>query len=505
LAARQAVFGSTTKPAHVKRRRVHHEEEKMMATSRARLTGLVLLLAGVAAASPVLAADTTETWRYDFGSSANDGRYPAFNDLVLASDGNYYGTTSAGGANNSGTIFRLTPGGNLTTIHALAGGAEGCTPTGGLGLNAAGQLVGIASGCGASGAGTIFRSSLNGTFVVLHTLTAATDGYNNTNCSGRAPLLRASDNFLVGTSCYGGPYSYGTVWELAPNGRFNVLHAFNETWADGLYGRDVALADDETIIGVTDQGGIGNNGTIYKITPNGAYSQLYHFTAQAHDGNQPQGISIGPDGGYYGFTYYGGQFNQGVVFQFLNGKFKVLHNVYNSIVREGGNPYGKPVIDANGVIWGNTYNSGALFRVTKAGVYSTMYVFETGDGSFPDGAIALAGNNMYASTRNGGSNNLGTIAKFAIGANPPSATITATPSRPHPGEAVTIKWKGTNVNMCTASANAGGWSGTLAKSGTQVVTAPSSYGRYYYWVGCTSASGNNHSSQLAEITVTPAD
>jgi uncharacterized repeat protein (TIGR03803 family) len=464
--------------------------------------GLFLSAAALAAAPAAFAADTTETWRYNFTSTAPDGRYPALNDLVLASDGNYYGTTSSGGATNQGAIIRITPAGNVTTIHSFAGGAEGCTPTGGLAINAGGQLVGIASGCGSGGAGTIFRSSLVGTTVVLHTLTAGTEGYNNTNCSGRAPVLRASDNNLVGINCYGGPYGYGTVWTLTPNGRFNVLHAFNETWADGLNGRDIALAADETIVGVTDTGGIGNNGTIFKIAPDGTYSILYNFTAQGHDGDQPQGIAIGPDGGYYGVTYYGGQFNQGVVFQFLNGKYKILHHVYNSIVREGGNPFSKPVIDASGVIWGSTYNSGALFRVTKAGVYSTMYVFVTGDGVNPDGAVALSGSSLFASTRSGGTNNLGSIVRFAVG-TVPSVTITATPAQPTPGQAVTIKWKGTNVNVCTASANAGGWSGTLAKSGTQVVSAPTSYGRFYYWVGCTSASGNSTSSQLAEITVVP--
>src|SRR5262249_16625704 len=156
-------------------------------------------------------------------------------------------------------------------------------------------------------------------------------------------------------------FNYGTVWQMAPNGRFDLLHGFNETWADGLYGIDIALAPDDTIVGVTVQGGLGNTGTIYKITPSGTYSTLYSFSAQARDGNQPQGIAIGPDGGYYGVTYYGGNFNQGVVFQLLNGKYKVLHDVYSSVVPEGGNPFTKPVIDANGVIWGNTYNSSALF------------------------------------------------------------------------------------------------------------------------------------------------
>lgn len=477
----------------------------MFKASSARPLGLAFLLAAAAAASPAaLAADTTETWRYDFGSATNDGHYPALNDLLLASDGNYYGTTSSGGANNYGTIFRITPGGNLTTIHSFVGGAEGCTPTGGLGLNNQGALVGIASGCGASGAGTVFRSSLNGTVVALHTFTNATEGYNGTNCSGRAPILRASDSFLVGNNCYGGPFGYGTVWTLAPNGRFSVLHAFNQTWADGLNGSDIALGADETVYGVTYSGGVGNTGSIFQITPAGAYSTLYSFTSQAHDGYQPYGIAVGPDGGLYGFTYYGGYFNQGVVFQLLKGKYKVLHNVYNSIVREGANPFSKPVIDANGNIWGNTYTSGAIFMATPKGVYSTLYVFGTGDGVNPDGSLIVSGTDIFASTRTGGANNVGSIVRLSAGSTP-GVTITAKPTNPSPSQAVTLTWKGTGgVNTCTASGNAGGWSGTQTGSGKVVVTAPTGYGRYYYWIGCTTTSGNSNTSALVEITVTPS-
>jgi uncharacterized repeat protein (TIGR03803 family) len=399
----------------------------------------------------------------------------------------------------------MTPDGKLTTVHSFVGGAEGCTPTGGLSLNGGGALVGILSGCGAGGAGTIYRSSLNGTVVALHTFTSGTDGYNNTNCSGKAPILRVSDGFFVGTNCYGGPFGYGTVWQLAPNGRFDMLHGFNLTWADGLYGTDIALDTDDSIVGVTYQGGVGGTGTLYKIDPKGVYTTLYNFTSQAHDGNQPQGIAVGPDGGYYGVTYYGGYFNQGVVFQYLKGKYKVLHHIYNSVVREGGNPYVKPVIDAKGVIWGSTYNSGALFRVTNKGAYSTIYVFGTGDGANPEGALTFAGSDIYATTRYGGTNNLGTAIRFAGTSNPPTVTLTATKAIVNPSDPVTIKWKGTGVNTCTASSNAGGWSGTQSASGTTVVTAPTNYGRYYYYIGCVTASGNMNTSQLAEITVVPAD
>jgi uncharacterized repeat protein (TIGR03803 family) len=473
----------------------------MIAIPRAWLSALVVAMAGATVAPGALAADTTQTWRYNLGTRSDDGHYPAFSNLVLASDGNYYGTTSQGGSNNLGTVFRVAPDGTQRTIHSFVGGAEGCYPTGGLGLNAAGALVGIASGCGAGGAGTVFRSSLNGTVVVLYAFTAVTDGYNNTSCSGHAPILRPSDSFLVGSNCYGGPFGYGTVWELAPNGRFNALHYANETWADGLYPRDIALLPDESIVGISQDGGIGGNGTVFRIAVNGNYSIIYDFTSQGHEGYGPQGIAVGPDGGFYGVNYYGGQFGQGTVFQLLNGKYKTLHHVYSSIVAEGGNPYGKPVIDANGVIWGSTYNSGAIFRVTKAGVYSTMYVFGgSGDGANPDGALALSGNSIFATTRNGGSLSFGSVIRFAVGANPPSATITAKPARVTPGQSVTVKWTGNNVNSCTAS---GAWSGTLAKSGTTTIAAPTSYGRYYYWVGCTSTSGNNSSSALAEITVAP--
>jgi hypothetical protein len=118
--------------------------------------------------------------------------------------------------------------------------------------------------------------------------------------------------------------------------------------------------------------------------------------------------------------------------------------------------------------------------------------------------MIVSGTDIFASTRTGGANNLGTIERLTAG-SAPTVTISAKPTNPNPSQAVTLTWKGSGVNTCTASANAGGWSGTQAGSGQAVVTAPASYGRYYYWIGCTTTSGNANTSQLVEITVVPAD
>jgi uncharacterized repeat protein (TIGR03803 family) len=88
-----------------------------------------------------------------------DGSHP-FAGLIQATDGNFYGTTSNGGANGLGTIFRLTPQGALSTLHSFAGYPDGGNPYAGLFQATDGNLYGTTTTGGTSGAGTVFRLSL---------------------------------------------------------------------------------------------------------------------------------------------------------------------------------------------------------------------------------------------------------------------------------------------------------------------------------------------------------
>jgi uncharacterized repeat protein (TIGR03803 family) len=96
--------------------------------------------------------------------------------LLQATDGNFYGTTVSGGAADNGTVFRMTPEGTVTILHAFARGSDGAFPYAGLIQATDGNLYGTTQGGGANGAGTIFRITLGGAFTVLHTFTFRTDG-----------------------------------------------------------------------------------------------------------------------------------------------------------------------------------------------------------------------------------------------------------------------------------------------------------------------------------------
>jgi uncharacterized repeat protein (TIGR03803 family) len=108
-----------------------------------------------------IAADGTEAVLYSFNDNAqNDGADP-YSTLLPDEAGNLYGTTSVGGANGSGTIFKLSPGGTETLLHSFQGQTDGATPYSGLIENrkADGRkyLLGTASCCGSGGDGVVFE------------------------------------------------------------------------------------------------------------------------------------------------------------------------------------------------------------------------------------------------------------------------------------------------------------------------------------------------------------
>ena len=114
------------------------------------------------------------------------------NTLLLASDGNFYGTTSFGGTFDKGTLFRVSPGGIVTVLHDFTGGNEGAWP---LNLIQAsdGDLYGP-SYEGGDGCGTIFRATLSGTVTTLHTFPISSAGYPD-GC-GPNSLVEAFDGNL---------------------------------------------------------------------------------------------------------------------------------------------------------------------------------------------------------------------------------------------------------------------------------------------------------------------
>jgi uncharacterized repeat protein (TIGR03803 family) len=153
------------------------------------------------------------TTLYSFGGGA-DGAGPA-DALIQASNGKFYGTTSAGGANSGGTVFEMTPG-KVRTIYSfcsLSSCADGGTPLAGLIQATDGNLYGTTSAGGANGGGTIFRITTAGTLTTLYSFcsqTGCTDGD-----SPYEGLLQATNGALYGTTYYGGTDNDGTIYSLS--------------------------------------------------------------------------------------------------------------------------------------------------------------------------------------------------------------------------------------------------------------------------------------------------
>jgi len=204
-------------------------------------------------------------------SGQSDGNFPQA-PLIQGSDGNFYGTTSAGGADQDGTIFKMDSAGNLTVLHSFSG-ADGTGPVAALLQGADGRLYGTTAclnGC-FSTAGEVFRIDTSGNnFTVLHTFSGS-DGW-----SPVAPLIQGSDGSFYGTTWAGGDLKCGSWYA-------NVGSNYPYVDSSGC-------------------------GTVFKMDPLGNITVLHAFEEpQSGDGNAPYaGLILGKDGYLYGTTYSGG-------------------------------------------------------------------------------------------------------------------------------------------------------------------------------------------------------
>jgi uncharacterized repeat protein (TIGR03803 family) len=288
----------------------------------------------------------TFTTLYSFCSQAGcvDGVAPEA-ALVQAANGELYGTTQFGGANcqprGCGTIFKITPTGTLTTLYSFCsqnGCSDGEFPYYPLVQAANGDFYGTTAGGGANnscgtgqngpGCGTVFKVTPGGILTTLYSFcseSGCTDGANP-----YAGLIQASAGYFYGTTTFGGGTDCpappgvagcGTIFKIEPNGGLTTLYRFctQAGCPDGAYpqGALVQTANGD-LYGTTGIGGAnGAGGTIFKITPTGSQTTLYSFCAQSGcaDGEYPPaGLIQGTNGKFYGTTYFGGADNFGTVF-----------------------------------------------------------------------------------------------------------------------------------------------------------------------------------------------
>jgi uncharacterized repeat protein (TIGR03803 family) len=301
----------------------------------------------------------TTLYSFCTNPSCFDGAYP-FASLFQASDGNLYGTTQEGGFQNAGTIFRIAENGKPASVYSFCAQAncnDGISPSGVV-EGTDGNFYGTTSLGGTTDMGTVFRITPSGKLTTIYTF-CSQGGACPDGSSPGGGLVQASDGNFYGITEQGGANAVGTIFRMTPEGAITTLHSFDLT--DGSSGiASLIQAADGNFYGTSEVGGPHAGGTVYKMTPSGAYSVIYYFCSQGSpctDGASPLGgVTQGSDGNFYGTTVSGGAFNFGTAFKLTPaGELSIY-----SFTTFGGNyPYAGLLLATNGILYGTTYAGGA--------------------------------------------------------------------------------------------------------------------------------------------------
>ncbi len=292
---------------------------------------------------------------FDFETAT--GFYPHYGALI--SDGTYlYGTTSNGGSDSNGVVFKIKKDGtDYTILHDFA-----------------------------DADGFVLESSL--VFV---------------------------GDYLYGATKFGGTYAFGTIFKVKNDGTdFETVVSFDNV-VYGLNPFGALFYDGNMLYGMA-TGGANNSGTIYKLSPDGSgFEVVFNFLMDLSTGRGPQGHLIS-DGIYlYGMTVIGGSANQGVVFRIKPDGAEYMNLVEFMDDPNGSYGYGGLVYDGSEYLYamtntGGEYNRGTIFKVKTDGTgYVKLLDMNNSDGAQPLGSLVLVGNKLYGMTELSGSDAKGNV------------------------------------------------------------------------------------------------
>jgi uncharacterized repeat protein (TIGR03803 family) len=349
--------------------------------------------------SPAGREKWTTTVLHSFNKDGVDGVHP-FGSLIRDAAGNLYGTTSAGGTYDYGTVFELTAGSGGTWNESViftfpSGGHSGVDPRSSLVFDAKGNLYGTTysggegSSCGSSGCGVVFEltptSGGEWTETVLHDFDSEDGGFSYSN------LVLDSAGNLYGTSTWGGTLGDGTVFEVSPGAGGSwtetVLYSFGSKIGEGVDPYAGLILDTKgNLYGVTYFGGSDGYGSVFELTPGagGEWTEtiLHSFSNNGTDGSNPYGgLAMDSQGNLYGTTLYGGpipyggQNGYGIAFELkpsAGGVWTevVLHD-FSFSKTDGYFPLGGVTLGPSGLLYGTTSagpysggtNGGTVFQI----------------------------------------------------------------------------------------------------------------------------------------------
>jgi len=318
-----------------------------------------------------------ETVLHEF-TGGTDGASPQ-GRLVMDKAGNFYGTTTAGGISNAGTVFKVTRKGIETVLYSFTGKPDGANPVAGLAIDSSGNLYGTTTAGGSNGNGTVFKLAIptvsggEWTEEVLYSFGKGTDGTIPV-----AGVTRDSSGNLYGTTSAGGAHGYGTVFQLTLSGSAwteTILHHFALGSDGGIPYAGLVIDSSGNLYGAATEGGAGGQsggGTIFELTHSTGgwtFSVLYGLSGWAISGSFRNLLL--ESGKIYATTHCDGADNSGTVYELtLSGGSWTYNPLY---VFTGGSDgqysFSNLVADKNGNLYGTTLLGGAhgfgvAFKVT---------------------------------------------------------------------------------------------------------------------------------------------
>jgi uncharacterized repeat protein (TIGR03803 family) len=341
--------------------------------------------------------------------------------------GIFYGASGGGGSANLGTVFELQPptspgaAWTETTLYSFSG-PDGATPLAMITLAPNGTIYGTTSAGGASNLGTVFQlvpPSFPGgawTETVLHSFAEEPDGNQPL-----APVSIGEGGVLYGTTGYGGKISAGTVFALRPptgGGSAwteEILHSFAyEQRGDGekpISG--TVIAKNGSLYGTTIGGGEYGDGAVFEVRPPAAAGQAWTesviWSFNGADGDRPlAGLAPGAGGALYGTTSGGvapNQANDGNVFELLpptTDKGSWTESVICQFTGPNGDEPGTSIlVSARGALYGTTASGtssqGLIFKLSPpqstgdSWTETILYSLNGVDGALPGQLVGVGG------------------------------------------------------------------------------------------------------------------
>jgi uncharacterized repeat protein (TIGR03803 family) len=490
-----------------------------------RLAALLVLMLGFRPAPA--AAQLTELYAFPFNSAGANfpsGQQPV-SELIQGADGNYYTTTSFGGAGTCpggiggqtlgcGAVVKITPSGTFSVVYSFPfiqssqTAPNGVDPLAGLVQGSDGNFYGTTGWGGTNGncalpsvtsvgCGTVFKLTPAGKLTVLHSF-CGINGCGALTTDGWLPMGRlifGSNGNLYGTTNQGGfaagMYNSGTIFRISRSGAYTILHMFsgNAHTGDGANpAAGLIQASDGNFYGTTQVGGANGDGTVFKMTASGSVTVLHSFAVDAN-GYFPEGALVeASDGNLYGTCYSGGANSVGTVFRISKtGSFQKIYDFSNASGNIGYEPKAGLIQASDGKLYGTTYfggtnfgDSGTLYQLTTSGTATLLASFNANTTGFQPADVPLQGSdgNLYLSLLYGGGQNSqgvqdqGTIDRFTTGlaARPPVIT-SFSPAQGLVGAKVTISGS-SFIGATVVSFNGTHAAFTVKASGFIVATVP---------------------------------